>query len=259
MNVLIVWAGMLAFDLGRYLLVCAPVFLIFHALWRDRWRHRWIQRGLPGARKMWREVRWSMSTAIIFSLVGTGEYFGARAGIFRVTHGAPDASALGWAYVAASVLLLLVLQDTYFYFTHRAMHHPRLYKIMHRVHHLSTNPSPWAAYSFAPGEALVHAAFVPLVTLVLPVHDVALFAFLAIMILRNAQGHLGLELFPRGFAKSRVFGWLSTTTHHDMHHQHFRANFGLYSTFWDRRLGTTHPDYVATFERVTGRDAKARV
>ncbi|MEP6859607.1 MAG: sterol desaturase family protein [Deltaproteobacteria bacterium] len=49
------------------------------------------------------------------------------------------------------------------YWTYRAMHHPWLFRRVHRIHHLPHNPSPWAAYAFAPGEALVHALFVPLV------------------------------------------------------------------------------------------------
>src|SRR5262249_3233016 len=85
----------------------------------------------------------------------------------------------------------------------RAMHHPRVFRWMYRVHHRSHNPSPWAAYAFAPSEALVHAAFVPLVTLVMPVNGWALFAFLGFMIARNVLGHLGVELFPAGCGPAR--------------------------------------------------------
>ena len=150
-----------------------------------------------------------------------------------------------------TIALLLVLQDAYFYWTHRAMHHRRLFRAVHHVHHLSRTPSPWAAYAFAPAEALVHAAFVPLVTLVVPVHELALFAFLAIMIARNVLGHLGVELLPAGAL--RRIGWSTTTTHHALHHHRPHGNYGLYFTWWDRLCGTTDPSYEATFATVTSR------
>lgn len=46
-------------------------------------------------------------------------------------------------------------------------------------------------------------------------------------------------------APSRLFGWWNTTTHHDLHHQRGRSNYGLYFTWWDRWMGTEHPDYQA--------------
>ncbi len=45
--------------------------------------------------------------------------------------------------------------------------------------------------------------------------------------------------------------WLTTTTHHDLHHADRRWNFGLYFTFWDRLMGTEHPDYHARFAAAT--------
>src|SRR5207237_1981530 len=110
-----------------------------------------------------------------------------------------DFASRGWAWFVFTIALLVIVQDTYFYWTHRAMHHRWLFKHVHRVHHLSDNPSPWAAYAFSPFEALIQAAYVPLVILVLPVHELALFAFLVFMIVRNVVGHAGVELFPRGF------------------------------------------------------------
>ncbi len=86
----------------------------------------------------------------------------------------------------------------------------------------------------------------------------AVFSFLAIMILRNAMGHAGLELHARGWVSYPVLKWISTTTHHDLHHAgSFSHNFGFYFTWWDKLMGTEHPDYVARFNEVTGRQTSA--
>jgi len=245
-----VWLGVFALDLARYVVPAGGAFLVFWLWGRERFRHRLIQGTFPKAAKMLHDVRWSLSTVLIFSLVGVGVYYGVRAGVLR---GYPQVKDKGWLWFWASVIVLIVLQDTYFYFTHRAMHHRWLFRLVHRTHHVSTNPSPWTAYAFSPIEALVHAAFVPLLWMLLPLHQAAVFVFLGFMILRNVKGHLSMELFPSGFTRSPVFGWSTTTTHHALHHRHFKLNFGLYFTLWDRLLGTTHPEYHALYERVVSR------
>jgi sterol desaturase/sphingolipid hydroxylase (fatty acid hydroxylase superfamily) len=250
-EVLRVWLATYAVDLGRYVVVAGAAFLLFWVVGRERFRPRLIQGSHPPRRKLKHDFAWSMSTVAIFSLFGLGLHFGGHAGIFRRYESIAE---YGWVWFLASIPLLIVLQDTYFYWTHRAMHTRLLYRWVHRVHHASTNPSPWTAYAFSPLEAIVHAGFVPLVWAILPLHQLAVFAFLAYMIVINVLGHLSIELLPQGFVSGRLTGLHTTTTHHNQHHRHFTSNFGLYSTFWDRTMGTLHPDYERTFERVAGTD-----
>lgn len=250
-----VWLPMYAWDLGRYLIVAGAAFGFFWVWKRDRFSSWRIQPKAPKPAKLREEVRHSMVTALIFSFVGVGVYYGTQAGVLRIY---PNVSDYGIGYLILSVALLILLQDTYFYWTHRLMHHRWFFRWSHAVHHRSVSPSPWTAYSFAPAEALVHAAFVPLTALVLPVHQVALFLFLSFMIVRNVQGHLGIELLPRGFTRHWLGRWSTTAVHHDLHHRNARKNFGLYFTFWDRLLGTTDERYEAEFERVTEKRAGPR-
>jgi sterol desaturase/sphingolipid hydroxylase (fatty acid hydroxylase superfamily) len=80
-----------------------------------------------------------------------------------------------------------------------------------------------------------------------------LFLFLLCMIVRNVLGHLGVEVFPRGFAGRRWTRLHTTTTHHDLHHRDFRGNDGLYFGWWDALLETEHPEYRREFDVVTQR------
>jgi sterol desaturase/sphingolipid hydroxylase (fatty acid hydroxylase superfamily) len=41
-------------------------------------------------------------------------------------------------------------------------------------------------------------------------------------------------------------------THHALHHEKFRANFGLYFNVWDRLMGSNHLDYERRFDSATG-------
>ena len=70
------------------------------------------------------------------------------------------------------------------------------------------------------------------------------------MMLRNAIGHSGYELFPANRNSRPLFDWMTTVTHHDLHHAHAGYNLGLYFTWWDRLMGTEHPDYHEAFRKV---------
>jgi lathosterol oxidase len=244
------WLVSFALEAGRYVIVAFAAFFIFWVWGRDRFSKRLIQGSFPRAEKLFHDLRWSARTALVFSIVGVGAHYGGRCGVLRLYE---PIGEHGIAYFVFSIAVLIVLQDTYFYWTHRAMHHPLLYRSFHRVHHASTNPSPLSAYAFGTPEAIVHAIFVPLVWLVIPLHELAVFTFLLFMILRNVLGHLSMELYWKGFTKSRFWGLHTTTTHHSLHHKDFRSNFGLYFTFWDRVMHTTHARYDETFESVVTR------
>lgn len=79
------------------------------------------------------------------------------------------------------------------------------------------------------------------------------------MIVRNAIGHSGYEIFPRGWASQRWLGLITPVTHHELHHEKGGGNFGLYFTWWDRIMGTEHAEYHARFAQVTADGTAADV
>ncbi|MFM2120982.1 MAG: hypothetical protein RL722_2450, partial [Pseudomonadota bacterium] len=66
------------------------------------------------------------------------------------------------------------------------------------------------------------------------------------------------EIMPAGFVSHWFWGRFTTTTHHHLHHETARGNYGLWFTWWDRLCGTERADYRARFARVTGAGAAAR-
>jgi sterol desaturase/sphingolipid hydroxylase (fatty acid hydroxylase superfamily) len=118
---------------------------------------------------------------------------------------------------------------------------------MHRVHHKSKTPTPWTAYAFAPPEAVLEAGILPVAAFLLPMHEITIFLFVTHMIVRNVIGHAGVELFPGWWLQAPLLKWVTTTTHHDLHHSHGGYNFGLYFTWWDKCMNTEHPEYADRF------------
>ena len=246
----------LASDTARYLIFAGALAGMLRLLPAGWVAARRLQSKLASRSDRLREIAYSLQTVLIFGLTGYAVHAAARHGFLTIKRGLPAAEL---AQAGATLVLMIVAHDAYFYWTHRAMHHPRLFRVFHRTHHRSHAPTPWAAYAFDWPESIVQAMFLPLFLLFVPVHGLVSYLFLTHMIVRNVMAHAGVELFPRGWAGSRWLGWMTATTHHDQHHATSRWNYGLYFTWWDRLMGTEHPDYLRTFDRTTGRDARAAV
>jgi lathosterol oxidase len=230
----------LTMHLFLYLLAAGTGYGVFHVFLRRWLAARRIQARTAPLTAMRRDVLYSLSSVLVFAAVGVLTHQLAIRGLTQLYL---RIDRHGWGYFWLSLGLMIVIHDTWFYWTHRLMHVRWLFRFTHRVHHLSHTPTPWSALAFHPTEALVQAAIFPLAALVLPMHPLVALLWLIYMIVINVWGHLGFELLPPGFRRHWLFRWHNTTTHHDMHHQHVTGNYSLYFNFWDRVMGTNHRDY----------------
>jgi len=141
-------------------------------------------------------------------------------------------------YLPFSAMIYLFAQDTWFYWTHRAMHWPPLFRLAHSVHHDSRRPTAWAAMSFHLIEAVTGAVVIPALIFLVPIHIGMLGLVLAIKTVMGVTNRMGWEMFPRWFVHSRFGNWVITASHHEHHHEEYRCNYGLYFRFWDKLCGT---------------------
>lgn len=243
-EILSTYGYIVQFDAARYLIGAGLVFVVVNLSLGRLLAGRKIRAKSPPGAQMRREILTSLRTVLVFSIFGTTIWALRGAGLIDVYW---DPAERGWAYFAFSVVALIVLHDAWFYWTHRLIHDPRLFRRVHRTHHKSHNPSPWTAYSFDISEAAINAAYLPLALIAIPASPLAIFLFLWHMMLRNAIGHCGYEIFPSRRSGRPLFNWLTTVTHHDLHHAQAGWNYGLYFTWWDRLMGTEHPLYHEKF------------
>jgi sterol desaturase/sphingolipid hydroxylase (fatty acid hydroxylase superfamily) len=199
-----------------------------------RLRHPGLYAGLDA--QIRREIGWSLGSAAIYGIpAGVVAWGWANRGWTRIY---ADLHAWPLWYLPVSVLLYLLAHDAWFYWTHRLMHRPALFRIAHAVHHASRPPTAWAAMSFHWIEALTGAVVIPLLVFLVPIHVGALGLVLAIMTVMGVTNHMGWEIFPSFLWRGPLGAWLITASHHQRHHQLYGCNYGLYFRFWDRLCGT---------------------
>ncbi len=191
--------------------------------------------GLRGQIAM--ELRYSLAAALIYGLpAGVVFWLWNHHGYSQLY---TDWGAYPAWYLPLSVLLYLFVQDTWFYWSHRAMHnYPALFKAAHAVHHKSRPPTAWTAMSFHPLESLSGAIVIPLLVFAVPIHLAMLGVVLSVATVMGVINHMGWEVFPRRLVHSPLGRWVISASHHEKHHEDYGCNFGLYFRFWDRVCGT---------------------
>ena len=132
-----VFPNVFLFDGGRYVIATVLMSAILWVVHRTRLRDRKLQRRTATYADYRREILTSIRSVFIYAIVSTPALW-LRINGYLVTQADNAASV---PVLIAYVLALLVAHDTWFYWTHRAMHHPRLFKLFHRTHHWSVTPT----------------------------------------------------------------------------------------------------------------------
>jgi sterol desaturase/sphingolipid hydroxylase (fatty acid hydroxylase superfamily) len=251
------WSGWLyialrgaASDGTTYLVFAGVGWVLGYLLFKRHLARRKVIQSYPARSEVYRELRLSLQTVLIYGLVLAATIWATRQGWTQLYWKIGEHSR---AWFWGSIALTIVLHDTWFYWTHRLMHHPALFRWFHRAHHRSHNPSPWASYAFSPLEAVMQAAIFPLAVSLYPVHPAAFGLFMLWQITHNVLGHTGYEIYPHWLMDTWLGKVLNTPTNHVMHHEYIRGNYGLYFNVWDRLMGTNHERYEERFRTVTAR------
>ena len=246
------WLDFLILIALRYFLLAGLAWLIWYAWLGKKIAFKKIQLKFPNNKDYQREILYSVCTIFIFSVVPTVVLL-TPLRQYTQFYTYPDKYDASTLYFWLAFPIMFFVHDMYFYFAHRLMHHPKLFKSVHLIHHKSTNPSPFAAFAFHPLEAVVEIGIFILLVFMMPLCRWHLFFFFLMLMVYNVYGHLGWELYPKRFNKSWIGKWINTSVNHNQHHKHFTGNYSLYFLWWDRIFGTIRPDYDEAFDEVKNR------
>ncbi len=248
-----------------YFLWTIPFFLIFWVVGKRYFANRRIQ---PVQRANTRQYLDEIRHSLVFVMM----YAVADLWLLHGSSGAADTGGLfkiytdisqhgGLPYAVFTCFVLFVIDDTWFYWMHRTIHHPQIYKHVHKVHHESVDTTPFTAYRFHPAEGVLEMGSAVLVigyAALVPVHLGAIIAWQIGAIAFNVIGHMGYEIYPSWWTNHWLLKWKTPSTHHNMHHERFDGNYGLYFLWWDRIMNTEIRDYEATY-RSLFRRGKAEI
>ena len=251
--VLVFTATLFVIVFSRYVLISGLFYVLFYFLLKDRFWHRKISSQLRPQGQHWQEIKWSALTSAIFAVSGVALIWLWQEGYTAIYS---NLSLAGLVYAVFSLMLALFIHETYYYWLHRWMHRPKIYRWIHKTHHDSIVTSPWTSFSFHPMESLLQAIVVPCIVVILPMHYLVIVVMLVIMTISATINHLDIEIYPAHFEKHWLGQWIIGATHHSLHHAKFRVNYGLYFTFWDKWMDTESSTFQQLFREKTNSSVK---
>jgi lathosterol oxidase len=136
----------------------------------------------------------------------------------------------GSAYNYLQFPLFLMFTDFCIYWIHRGLHHPILYKRLHKPHHKWIMPTPFASHAFHPIDGFSQSVPYHVFPFLFPLNKfayIALFTFIQIWTVMIHDGEY--------VANSPVINGAAC---HTMHHLYFNYNYGQFTTLWDRLGGS---------------------
>lgn len=221
--------------LVRYFLAAGLFYSYYNIKHVEKYKNERLSQKKLKKKQIQKEIYYSIKSSAIFAVFGAGVYW---LWLKDLTAIYLDPAKYSYWYLPLSLLLIFLLHETYYYWVHRWMHHPKVFRKVHKVHHDSLTPTAWTAFSFHPWECLIEAFILPLIIIFLPVNIFILGFYLLLMTLSSVINHLDIEIYPKFFLKSKFGKLVIGATHHHYHHEEFQTNYGLYFTFWDKWMKT---------------------
>ena len=209
---------------------CIPWIIIDAMPYFNQWKLQEAKK--PTTKDQWACIRYVLLTHFTVELPQIWlfhpiiKYFGMSVGV-------PFPSLLR---MVLQIALFMVLEDTFHYFAHRALHYGPLYKYIHKTHHLHSAPFGLAAEYCHPLEILI----LGIGTLGSPIlycalthnlHLITVYGFVLLRLFQAVDAHSGYD-FPWSLNKFIPF-W-SGADHHDFHHQAFMNCYSTSFRWWDQ-------------------------
>ncbi|RUS79721.1 hypothetical protein EGW08_012529 [Elysia chlorotica] len=153
-----------------------------------------------------------------------------------------------WYNLALRVFGCAVIEDTWHYFLHQALHDKRIYKHIHKVHHHFQSPFGMTAEYAHPAETLILGMGFFWGILLLANHFIILWLWVSVRLLETIDVHSGYDIpYLNVFHLIPFYGG---SKFHDFHHYNFNGNYSSTFTWWDKIFGTDsqYKEYCAKLE-----------
>lgn len=150
---------------------------------------------------------------------------------------------------AMQLLFCMLMEDLVFHFSHRMLHHPRLYPHIHKIHHEHKVTVSFSSQYAHPIEYIfgnVLPATVGPLILDTRMHFTVASTWYFLRSLESCEGHSGYE-FP--WSPFRLLPFGIDFGYHEYHHSHNIGNYSSFFSIWDSVFGSNSAYYEFLKER----------
>ena len=246
---LVIWAFLLVMTYVFYFAFC-PLTYYFLFKRKDTKtgenKAKWFQR--EGKDQVKNEIKTSLwSIAVMTAMTAPFELL-VESGKTKIYWDLNEHGGKLYAFVIAPIMFV-AFSDTCIYWIHRGLHHKKLYKPLHKLHHRYKETTPFSAYAFHPIDGWLQGCPYHIFVFLFPMHHVAYFISLACV------GMWTINIHDR---VTWNLPFVNGAAHHTVRHTGFNYNYGQYLVFWDKLGGSYRDPFVTAPYNGTPLDKEKR-
>lgn len=193
----------------------------------------------------WDNIFWSLISGVpIWSAWMVLYFYSTANGWVPVV----DSFSASPVWFIAFFIIIRFWQSFHFYWIHRLIHIPWLFRHVHHLHHRNINVGPWSGLSMHPVEHVLYYSGI-LIHFVLPSHPIHVIFHMFALSLGAIYSHAGFDKLlvnSKSVIKAGSF-------HHQLHHRFFECNYGSEEVPLDRWAGSFHDGTNAATKRIRAR------
>ena len=187
---------------------------------------------------------WSLASGVTFWSVYEIVYFWAAANGY-----APQINlASNPVWFVLWIVLIPIWASFHFYWVHRFLHWPPLYRLAHSLHHRNVNIGPWTGLSMHPVEHALYFSSLA-IHFIVPSHPIHVLFHFYNLGLNPAFSHAGFEAVVSKDKRRMNAG----DFFHQLHHKFFECNYGTAEMPWDVIFGSFHDGSDAATQETRAR------
>lgn len=195
--------------------------------------------------QVWDNMFWTLASGVPIWSAWVVLYFCLAANDHIPTIGSFQESPIWF------VLLFFVIrfwQSFHFYWIHRLIHIPWIFKRVHHLHHRNISVGPWSGLSMHPVEHVLYYSGI-LIHFVLPSHPLHVIFHMFALSLGAVFSHSGFDkliVMNKEAIKAGSF-------HHQLHHRYFECNYGSEEIPLDRWFASFHDGTSEANQKIRAR------
>ncbi len=238
-NLALSWIGQIWIrNIALAFLIAGGLHTYFYILRKQGDRLKYEQRDLDRSNKIYTfknqvhdNMFWTLASGVtIWTIYET---------LFHWCHSNGWIPGIGFAdsliWFIACFLLIPIWSSFHFYWIHKLLHWPPLFKAAHALHHRNVNIGPWSGISMHPIEHVLYFSTfaIHFVVPTSPIHFLFHAFYQALQPMGSHCGYNGLEV--NGKKRMELGNYF-----HQLHHKHYKCNYGTLEMPWDRWFGSFH-------------------
>ncbi|KAH8170755.1 fatty acid hydroxylase superfamily protein [Sarocladium implicatum] len=178
--------------------------------------------------QVWLEIVQANKSMPVMSILFAPLFTLEVRGYSKLYDSSSEGPGLWWDILQFPAFLLFT--DFCIYWIHRYLHHPRIYKHLHKAHHKWIMPTPFASYAFHPIDGFCQGLPYHIFPFIFPMQKLASVVFFVFVNFWTILIHDGEYLSNNPIVNGAAC--------HSLHHSRFEVNYGQFFTAFDRLGGT---------------------